>query len=313
MASNDLTAAEAQWRDQFNAMKRALSELKLEPSAPYQTADDGLDDDDFAGYSSGTSEQDVWDFISDDEGEESSGLFDSVDDFEENGVDGDIGVEDTKEMFSAKCAAIAGKNGLAADDFQAQVSNLLVSGFPMEELQSHLTDLVGFDHLDFIISILADKDKITASLPAGSQASSTPSGKRLLSRAQREEALRQQDREHKSAPLAASYTRQITYPHIYNSYSAGNTLSATGKKYGLPVGSERLQFDKYEEYFIPAGKKGVLGPGQKIVPIKELDGLCRNTFRGYTTLNRMQSLAYHVAYKTSENMLICAPTGAVRV
>ncbi|KAK0627137.1 Sec63 Brl domain-containing protein [Immersiella caudata] len=41
-----------------------------------------------------------------------------------------------------------------------------------------------------------------------------------------------------------------------------------------------------------------------------MDGLCRGTFRGYTALNRMQSLVYPVAYKTSENMLICAPTGA---
>ena len=42
-----------------------------------------------------------------------------------------------------------------------------------------------------------------------------------------------------------------------------------------------------------------------------MDGLCKRTFRGYETLNRMQSLVYPVAYKTNENMLICAPTGAV--
>jgi antiviral helicase SLH1 len=42
-----------------------------------------------------------------------------------------------------------------------------------------------------------------------------------------------------------------------------------------------------------------------------MDGLCKNTFKGYKSLNRMQSLVYPVAYQTSENMLICAPTGAV--
>jgi len=41
-----------------------------------------------------------------------------------------------------------------------------------------------------------------------------------------------------------------------------------------------------------------------------MDGLCRRTFKGYKSLNRMQSLVYPVAYQTSENMLICAPTGA---
>lgn len=49
------------------------------------------------------------------------------------------------------------------------------------------------------------------------------------------------------------------------------------------------------------------------MPISEMDGLCRMTFKGYKTLNRMQSLVYPVAYHTSENMLICAPTGAVRI
>ena len=42
-----------------------------------------------------------------------------------------------------------------------------------------------------------------------------------------------------------------------------------------------------------------------------MDGLCRQTFKGYKSLNRMQSLVYPVAYNTNENMLICAPTGAV--
>jgi hypothetical protein len=42
-----------------------------------------------------------------------------------------------------------------------------------------------------------------------------------------------------------------------------------------------------------------------------MDMLCKETFKDYKTMNRMQSLVYPVAYKTSENMLICAPTGAV--
>ena len=68
---------------------------------------------------------------------------------------------------------------------------------------------------------------------------------------------------------------------------------------------------KYEEYTIPAGKVGTLGAGRKLVQISEMDCLCKRTFKGYKTLNRMQSLVYPVAYETSENMLICAPTGAV--
>lgn len=303
MTTDQISAAEAEWREQFAAMKQALADLNLPEPEPDTTEDDGLDDSDFAGYRSGHGGQDVWDFISDDEDLDSSDFLDEVD-----GVDGDA--EDHTAWFVARCSAIADKNGLEADDFQTQVSGLISSGLPEEELQSHLTDLIGFDDLDFIISILAEKDKIIASQSANHQPDL--SGRRLLSKAQRAEALYRQDLDHKAAPLATSLTREAQYPHVYKSYSAGNTLSTSGQKYGLPVGSERKQFDKYEEYSIPAGRKGVLGPGQRLVTIKELDGLCRNTFKGYKALNRMQSLVYPVAYKTSENMLICAPTGAVR-
>lgn len=62
---------------------------------------------------------------------------------------------------------------------------------------------------------------------------------------------------------------------------------------------------------MPATKVGTVGPGRKLVAISEMDKLCQETFKGYKSLNRMQSLVYPVAYKTNENMLICAPTGAV--
>lgn len=38
--------------------------------------------------------------------------------------------------------------------------------------------------------------------------------------------------------------------------------------------------------------------------------ILRNLFKGYDTLNQIQSVVYHAAYETSENMLVCAPTGA---
>ncbi|CAI6089824.1 unnamed protein product [Clonostachys chloroleuca] len=296
MVANDPSAIEAQWREQFEAMKAALAELKLPSQA---SNSDEFDETDFEGYSSSATGQDVWDFISDD-GEED----DESDFIEADGVPGisDLG----SDWFETKCFEIASKNGLSADVFQNQVVSLLSGGGSPDELQIHLTDLVGFDDLDFIIEILGHKDEIIAS----TRQKEEPSGRRILSKAERESALRRQDLEHKSASIAASQTREVHYPHVYKSYHAGNTLSHSGRKYGLPAGSEHLQFDKYEEYFVPAGRKGTLGPGQKLVEISGLDGLCRTTFKNYKTLNRMQSLVFPVAYKTHENMLICAPTGA---
>ncbi|KAM4056735.1 sec63 brl domain-containing protein [Hirsutella rhossiliensis] len=261
-------AAEAQWREQFAAMQTALANLKLPPASSLDA--DDWDDDDLKGNSSGYSDQDVWDFISDYEDDGYSSDFMAVDDADQASAHG-------KEWFASKCSDVATKNGLAPDVFQTQITGLLRSGQPDEELQAHLTDLVGFDDLEFIIEILSHKEEIMATSFAQEQQAGE--GPRLLTRSQREEALRRQDAEHKSAALAPSHSNEPQYPHVYKSYHAGNTLSLSGKKYGLPVGSQRLQFDK-------------------------------NTFKGYKTLNRMQSLVYPVAYKTNENMLICAPTGA---
>ncbi|KAH8735702.1 Sec63 Brl domain-containing protein [Ilyonectria robusta] len=302
MASSGLSAAEAQWREQFAAMQAAIAELKIPQDTNIES---DLEDDDFEGYSSGNSGQDVWQFISDDDQDDFSS------DFAEAAAVGGSAADYGAQWFTTKCSAIAAKNGLSPDVFETQVMSVLSSGQSEDELQVHLADLVGFDDFDFIIDVLGHKDEIVAAVTAnGQKAQQASSGPRLLTRAEREEALRRQDLEHKSASLATASSREPQYPHVYKSYSAGNTLSSTGKKYGLPVGSERKIFDKYEEYSIPAGKKGVLGPGQRLIKISELDGLCRTTFKGYKTLNRMQSLVYPIAHKTSENMLICAPTGA---
>lgn len=300
MASDDLASAEAQWREQFAAMQAALADLKL-PVDP-QPHDGDVTDEELEGYSSADGGQDVWDFISeeDDEG-------DSSDFLETDGV-GSASEYDS-EWFENKCAIIASKNELPIEDFKAQILSLVSTGPADEELQALLTDLVGYDDFDFIIDLLGHKSDILAAISQKEQQGQN--GHRLLSKAERDEALRRKDHEHKTATLAPSYTREVQYPHVYRSYAAGNTLSTTGKKYGLPDGHERRQFEKYEEYMIPAGKKGTLGPGQKLVDIASLDGLCRGTFKGYKALNRMQSLVYPVGYKTSENMLICAPTGAV--
>ncbi|RWA13489.1 hypothetical protein EKO27_g1592 [Xylaria grammica] len=295
--------AEAQWRAQFAAMKSALADLNLlnyhqDPESTSDANSDFYDEE----FTSGNSGDDVWDFISDTE----EGLYSS--DFleEANGTpdneDGGI------SWFSKQCSTICAKrDGLSPDAFQAQIFDALSSSRSDEEVQSLLTDLIGFDDLDFVIQVLSQKDEILSGLVVSEIQG--PAG-RLLTKAERDEALRRQDYEHKNAILAPSMHKEEQYPHVYKRHNAGNTLSHSGKKYGLPVGSERRQFEKYEEYFVPAGKPGTLWPGHRLVEINEMDGLCHRTFKGYKTLNRMQSLVYPVAYKSNENMLICAPTGA---
>ncbi|KAI0175928.1 Sec63-domain-containing protein [Hypoxylon sp. FL1284] len=303
MPSSSMSDAEAQWREQFATMKAALATLNLSENHPPGKSDLGtdfeLDEDDFTPGNSG---DDVWDFIDDSEEDlYSSDFIEESDGRLGDGIDG-------LTWFTEQCSTVASKKGgLSPDAFQAQILEILGSQRSEDELQSSLADLVGFDDFDFIIQLLSQRHEITSSL--ATQQVEKPSG-RLLTKAERDEALRQKDFEHKNAALGPSMYKEVQYPHVYRTYNAGNTLSHSGKKYGLPAGSERRQHEKYEEYYVPAGKAGSLLPGQKLVKISDLDGLCRRTFKGYKTLNRMQSLVYPVAYKSSENMLVCAPTGA---
>jgi len=310
MASGSTTAdaALAQWQAQVAAMKDAIAELRLPGRQPGMPSfDHGETDDDEYAYGSPNGGQDVWDFVSDSElealGLDSGELTDATDISAPPAAYG-------PEWFALKCSEVAARSGLPSGTLQDRIMDALRSSRPEDELQSQLTDLVGFDDLDFVVELLTHRKEIVQPV-ADEPENSRPTGHKLLTKAQREEALRQKDFRHKTASLAAASAKEPQYPHVYRVYNPGNTLSHSGQRYTLPVGSTRHTFEKYEEYVIPAGKPGVLGAGRKLVDVSELDGLCRRTFRGYKALNRMQSLVYPVAYKTSENMLICAPTGAV--
>ena len=173
-----------------------------------------------------------------------------------------------------------------------------------------LANLIGLDDLDLVIEIIKHRGEIVRTESKTLEHTNGVLG-HLLTKEEREVALRQQDFEHKSTTLGPALNRDgPEYPHVYKAHSAGNTLDVRGRKYGLPLGSQKLECEKYEEYSIPATKVGTLGVGRKLVEISEMDGLCKQTFKGYESLNRMQSLVYPVAYRTNENMLICAPTGA---
>lgn len=71
-----------------------------------------------------------------------------------------------------------------------------------------------------------------------------------------------------------------------------------------------LNLQDYEEVILPPAKPVPPRTTERLIPVKELDALCRGSFE-YATLNRIQSIVYPTAYGTNENMLVCAPTGAV--
>ena len=107
-------------------------------------------------------------------------------------------------------------------------------------------------------------------------------------------------------------TQQEQYPHVYSSSKGGNSLSVFGTKFVLPAGSIREEFADYEEITVPPPTIAMKQVNETTVDISSLDAYSQRAFKGYKTLNRVQSLVYPIAYETNENMLVCAPTGAVR-
>jgi activating signal cointegrator complex subunit 3 len=79
----------------------------------------------------------------------------------------------------------------------------------------------------------------------------------------------------------------------------------------LPPGTVRHEHKFYEAVYVPAPPKPVPPPGENLVVVDEaFDDFAKLAFQGIKTLNRIQSRVFETAYKSNENMLICAPTGA---
>ncbi|TKA63337.1 hypothetical protein B0A55_10769, partial [Friedmanniomyces simplex] len=307
MSSSADTAASL-WLEQLAAMRAAIAELKLPqtngggPTDGYKpSADLDLDDDDL---SPASPIDDIWDLISEDDEEDYSEESLEPERPHVDGGDPASASVGSQEWLRKSCEDVASKGGgLDAQSLQEHISAVLASDSGDDELQMTLADILGFGELDLVSDIIGQRKQLLKA-PA-----KPPSG--LLSKAERDARLRQADHKHKNTTLSTAQNRSMEqYPHVYRAHEAGNSLSAAGKKYLLPMGSERLEREMYEEYSIPATKVGVLGRHQKLVQVSEMDGLCKRTFKGYKALNRMQSSVHPVAYQTSENMLICAPTGA---
>eukprot|EP01022_Parablepharisma_sp_SALTPOND_P017480 TRINITY_DN2801_c4_g1_i1.p1 TRINITY_DN2801_c4_g1~~TRINITY_DN2801_c4_g1_i1.p1 ORF type:complete len:2164 (+),score=294.83 TRINITY_DN2801_c4_g1_i1:1425-7916(+) len=84
----------------------------------------------------------------------------------------------------------------------------------------------------------------------------------------------------------------------------------SNKRCTLPKDTVRTSKKGYEEVFVPATKQKI-AEDEKLVPISALPDWAREAFPPpIEKLNRIQSRIYNAAFKGSENLLVCAPTGA---
>uniref|UniRef100_A0AAV1TSM2 Uncharacterized protein n=1 Tax=Peronospora matthiolae TaxID=2874970 RepID=A0AAV1TSM2_9STRA len=79
----------------------------------------------------------------------------------------------------------------------------------------------------------------------------------------------------------------------------------------LPEGTWRAQKKGYEEVHVPAVRtKMAVGEEKARIKISTLPRWAQGAFNGMESLNRVQSKMFSAAFETSENLLLCAPTGA---
>jgi activating signal cointegrator complex subunit 3 len=111
--------------------------------------------------------------------------------------------------------------------------------------------------------------------------------------------------------------QETNFPYVFDSLAQAKLTTGyiQGTKMNLPAGFERKDNKKYEEVTVPAvaaaaADRAADVVGRKLVAISELDEIGRLAFQGMKSLNRIQSVVFETAYRTAENMLVCAPTGA---
>lgn len=81
-------------------------------------------------------------------------------------------------------------------------------------------------------------------------------------------------------------------------------------KQGLPAGTEREYGPNYEKVTIPAAKRDESQLPRRLPIAEIMDSVCAKAFAGTTSLNPMQSSVFETAFRTRQNLLVCAPTGA---
>lgn len=213
------------------------------------------------------------------------------------------------DSFVKECERIAGsREDISKLDLIDSIISTLSTESSPDSLQSLLFDILGFEEFDLISTIITDKDAILGDM---SKESAQPKAQKefFSERDIRKQVKRNQTLAKKQELAPAETVKK--YPNVYKAFDGGNTMAFNGQKFTLPVGSTREMHENYEEIVIPTqASKRLKKAHERPVFISDLDTLCQGTFKGYTSLNRMQSLVYPVAYNTNENMLVCAPTGA---
>ncbi|XP_010258071.1 PREDICTED: DExH-box ATP-dependent RNA helicase DExH14 isoform X2 [Nelumbo nucifera] len=237
------------------------------------------------------------------------------------------------------CDQIVKERGskLSADELAMALCRVLDSDKPGDEIAGDLLDLVGDSAFETVQDLLLHRkelvdaihhgmlvlksEKMASSVQSrmpsyGTQVTIQTESERQIDKLRRKEEKRhRRGTEHEAEHdlSAGSFSSLIQASEWKNpiDYLIGNGQGPHSLPVSaLPQGTVRKHFKGYEEVRIPPTQTSQMKPGEKLIEIKELDDFAQAAFRGYKSLNRIQSRIFQTTYHTNENILVCAPTGA---
>ncbi|VDN52188.1 unnamed protein product [Dracunculus medinensis] len=99
-------------------------------------------------------------------------------------------------------------------------------------------------------------------------------------------------------------------PFVFDALASCEKIGVSfgASTYCLPEGTKRFS-GLYEEITVPGFDNSIVKNIEQI-NVKDMDELGQKGFQNYVKLNVVQSLVFEQTYKTKENLLVCAPTGA---
>lgn len=111
-----------------------------------------------------------------------------------------------------------------------------------------------------------------------------------------------------AVPYAVQFRANTTIDLEALQFQGGSHLM-TNKKCVLPPSSKRFATKEYEEVLIPATRSTAADSAPRF-PIADMPEWSKRAFAGIEYLNPVQTELRAAAFETSENLLLCAPTGA---
>ncbi|PKA61162.1 DEAD-box ATP-dependent RNA helicase ISE2, chloroplastic [Apostasia shenzhenica] len=241
--------------------------------------------------------------------------------------------------LSDACEGIikGGSSQMSGDDLAMALCQVLSSNKAGDEIASDLLDLVGDGAFELVQDLLLHRKELVdaiqhglsilksekmasnsqSRMPSyGTQVTVHTESERLMDKLRRKEEKRHK-REMEQGTMLDSVTESFaSLLRASEKMNPFDDLIGTGQGLSsfsvsvLPQGTMRLHLSNYEEVRIPPTPTASMRPDEKLIEISELDDFAQAAFRGYESLNRIQSCIFHRTYHSNENVLVCAPTGA---